>query len=99
MPISSSWRFDADRTERCGAVQPSPATRTRASLVRLGSGGTHSGQLCPYPRSPRVGTLLGMCNDQVTPALIEAAPTNMTGDAARIYATVFSAERHQQGVN
>jgi hypothetical protein len=59
---------------RAAAPQPSPAIRTRASPVRLGSGGTHSGQLCPYPRSPRVGTLLGMCNDQVAPALTEPAP-------------------------
>jgi hypothetical protein len=46
----------------------------RASAARgMGSGGTHSGQWCPYPRSPRVGTLLGMCNDQVAPALAEPA--------------------------
>ena len=73
---------------------PDGGCSTAQHTVRLGmgSGGTHSGQCAPYPPSPRVGTLLGMCTDQVDRLLPSLRVANMTAEPARIdYASVFPA--------
>jgi hypothetical protein len=70
---ATHWRVE----RRAAGCRPSPrllsmhtGSRRRGS-TGMGSGRPHSGQWSPYPRSPRAGALLAMCNDQLAPALTE----------------------------